>query len=180
MNTKHTAISVREMVHAALFAAVLCATAPFSITIGPIPLTFATLVIYIAAGSLSWKCSAMSVVLYVALGAVGLPVFSHFEGGFHKIAGVTGGYIIGYIPCAIALGIIIDMFGDARWIYTIGMVFGTALLYACGTAWFMIQTGSSLAVSLILCVKPFLIGDAIKIMLACIITPKLRAALLRL
>ena len=163
----------------ALFTAGLCAIAPFSIAVGPIPLTFATLMIYLTAGTLQWKYSLLSVVLYVTLGAIGMPVFTNFEGGFHKIAGITGGFIIGYIPCAFAMGIFVEMFGKKFWSYILGMVIGTALLYTCGTAWFIIRTGNPIALSLGLCVTPFLIGDSIKIILASIIAPQLQNALAR-
>jgi len=179
MNATRNRISTRDMVFTALFAAVLCAIAPFSIPIGPIPLSFATLVIYLAAGALDWRYGTLAVILYVMLGAVGAPVFSNFEGGFHKVVGVTGGFIIGYIPCAIATGLISYIFRHKLWAYIIGMVTGTFLLYTCGTAWFMLQTGSSLAVSLALCVTPFLPGDAIKIVIACVIVTQLRRALRR-
>ena len=165
------------MVMAALFAAVLCAAAPFAINIGPIPLSFATLVIYLAAGALDWKLGALSVVLYVMLGAVGIPVFSNFQGGLHRIVGVTGGFIIGYIPCALATGFVIKILRRKIWAYPLGMAIGTFLLYTCGTAWFMLQTGNPLAASLAVCVTPFLPGDAIKIVLACVIAPQLRRAL---
>jgi len=167
------------MVLTALFAAVLCAAAPFSIEIGPIPLTLATLVIYLAAGILGWKRGVIAVLIYVALGAIGLPVFSRFEGGFHKVAGVTGGFIIGYIPCALAAGFFVDIFRGKIWSFVLGMVIGTVLLYTCGTVWFMFQTGSTLVLSLALCVTPFLFGDALKIVLATIIAPQLRKALTR-
>ena len=168
---------VQKMVLTALFAAVLCVVAPFSVAIGPIPLTFATLMIYMAAGTLGWKYGVLSVFLYILLGAVGLPVFSNFRGGFHTIAGVTGGYIIGYIPCALATGLIIEVLQKKLWTYVLGMVIGTVLLYTCGTIWFVHQTGNSITMALALCVIPFLIGDIIKITLACIIVPKLRSTL---
>ena len=179
MNSKNPSIPIRDMVYTALFAAVLCAVAPFSISIGPIPLSFATLVIYLAAGSLNWKYGVLSVVLYVALGAIGIPVFSNFEGGFHKIAGVTGGFIVGYIPLALATGLSAELIKGKRLIFILGMVVGTFLLYTCGVAWFMLQTGASLMAALMACVTPFLIGDTIKIVLACIAAPQLRAALQR-
>jgi biotin transport system substrate-specific component len=179
MKQQEMRISVRDMVYVALFAAVLSAVAPFSIAIGPIPLSFATLIIYIAAGALGWKHGTLAVLIYVALGAIGVPVFSNFEGGFHKIAGVTGGFIIGYIPCALITGLAVDSFGKKLWTYAAGMVIGTVLLYTCGTAWFMAQTGSPLAVALALCVTPFLIGDTIKIVVACIAAPQLRNAIER-
>ena len=189
MKERTAFLSVRNMAYVALFTAVLCAAAPFSITIGPIPLSFATLVIYIAAASLGWKRGVLSVALYIALGAVGLPVFSNFEGGFHKIAGYSGGFIIGYIPCALVVGAIIDASGSLPlfpqaperrvFIYAFGMVCGTVLLYLCGTVWFMIVTGSSLPASLLMTAVPFLPGDAAKIVFACIISPRLRSLLKR-
>ena len=180
MRKNNMVFSIRDMAFTALFAAVLCAVAPFSVAIGPIPLSFATLVIYLAAGTLGWKYGVLSVALYIALGAVGLPVFSSFSGGFHKIAGVTGGFIIGYIPLALAAGIFAEFPKKTRLLYTLGMVIGTILLYTCGIAWFILQTGSSLGAALLACVTPFLIGDAIKIIIACIVAPQLRGALQRL
>ena len=170
--------SVRDMVLSALFAAVLCAAAPFSIAIGPVPLSLATLVIYIAAGSLGWKYGTVSVVLYIVLGAAGLPVFSGFEGGFHKIAGVTGGFIVGYIPLALAAGLAFTI-SDKRIIFAVGMAAGTVLLYTCGTVWFILMTNNTLPASLVMTVLPFVPGDIAKIIAACVIVPKLRAALKR-
>ena len=169
--------SVRAMAFTAVFAAILCVAAPFSIFIGPVPLSLATLAIYLAAGALDWKSGAASVVLYVLLGMVGLPVFSGFEGGFHKIAGVTGGFIIGYIACALGTGLVIELFRRKFWAYALGMVIGTVLLYTCGTAWFIFQTGLKFPASLTLCVTPFLPGDIAKIIVACIAAPRLRKAL---
>ena len=177
MKSKSLTIPVRDMVFAALFAAVLCAVAPFSIAIGPVPMSFATLVIYLAAGALDWKLGVISTLLYVIIGAVGVPVFSNFEGGFHKVVGVTGGFIIGYIPCALATGLIFEAFRKRLPGYVLGMIIGTILLYSCGAAWFMLQTSSPLPVALALCVTPFIPVDAVKIALACIITPQLRKAL---
>ena len=177
MNRKNKAIPIRDMVYTALFTAVLCAIAPFSIAVGPIPLSLATLVIYIAAGTLGWKYGTLAVMLYILLGAAGLPVFTGFQGGFHKIAGVTGGYIIGYIPCALATGFFAEASGNKLRLYASGMVIGTVILYTGGTAWFMFQTGNTPGASLALCVVPFLPGDAIKIAISCIATPQLRNAI---
>jgi len=180
MKAKKTMLSVRDMVYTALFTAVICVVAPFSVAIGPIPLTFTTLVVYHAAVTLGWKYGALSVALYVMLGAVGLPVFTNFEGGFNKIAGVTGGYIIGYIPCALVTGFIVDLLKGKRWAYPLGMVIGTLILYTGGTVWFMLQTNNSLVVSLTLCVTPFLIGDTVKIIVTSISAPRLREELSKL
>ena len=170
--------SIRSMVFTALFAAVICVLAPFSITVGPVPLTFATLAIYLASATLGWKSGTVAVLVYLALGAVGLPVFSGFTGGLQKIAGATGGYLVGYLPLALTVGLVVKATKNKIWGYALGMVIGTVLLYTCGTVWFMYIMESSLASALALCVVPFLIGDAIKIIIVCIVAPPLRAAVM--
>ena len=175
---KVKSLSIRDMAFTAVFAAVLCAVAPFSIFIGPIPLSFATFIIYLAAGTLELKSGVIAVLLYISLGAIGLPVFTGFEGGFHKIVGVTGGFIIGYIFCAAMIGGVLKIFGKKLLPYVLGMVMGTLLLYTCGTAWFILQTGSTLKSALLLCAVPFLPGDAAKITASTIIAPQLRGAIL--
>jgi biotin transport system substrate-specific component len=170
-------MKIRNMVFTALFAAVICAVAPFKIPVGAVPITLATFAIYIAASVLNWKYGTLSVLIYILIGLVGLPVFSGFEGGLQKLAGPTGGFLIGYIPCALIIGLIVDRFEIKVWVYPAAMVLGTAVLYAFGTAWFMISLNYTLAAALMACVVPFLIGDAVKIVLASVISPMLRKAL---
>ena len=161
----------------ALFAAILAVVAPFSVDIGPVPLTFATLVIYLAAIVLGAKLGIAAVVIYILLGGFGLPVFSRFQGGFHVIAGVTGGFIVGYIPLAFSVGIFADKFEGKIVAYALGIVIGTLLLYTVGVMWFMYLTGNTFVLALAICVIPFLPGDAAKAIAACTIAPKLRKAL---
>ncbi|MEL4105716.1 biotin transporter BioY [Oscillospiraceae bacterium WX1] len=170
-------MSIRNMVFTALIAALICVASPFVIPIGPIPLSLATLAIYLAASVLNWKYGTLAVIVYILIGAVGLPVFSGFTGGVQKLVGVTGGFIIGYIPCALVIGLLVDKFELKKWKYPVAMVLGTIVLYACGTAWFIHVTGAPFQKALTLCVLPFLIGDAIKIALASLIAPVLRKTL---
>ncbi len=159
-------LSTRSMVFTALFAALICVAAPFSIQVGPIPITLATFAVYLTGTVLGTKRGAVAVILYILLGAVGLPVFSNFNGGFGALLGPTGGYIIGYIPLVIITGVFAEMKSDKipRAVLTvIGMILATAALYTFGTAWFMILTKKDLASSLTLCALPFIPGDGIKI-----------------
>ena len=172
-------MKLRSMIFAALFAAILCVVAPFTIPIGPIPLSLATFVIYIAAATIDWRFGTLSVVLYVLIGSIGLPVFSGPSGGIQKLVGPTGGFIIGYVLCALIIGLIVDRLEAKKWAYPTAMVLGTAVLYALGTAWFVVLMKVTIAKALMLCVVPFLIGDAIKIILASVISPILRKALKR-
>lgn len=166
-------MKTKDMVLIGIFAAIICVFAPFTIPVGAIPISLATFAIYLAAAMLGAKRGTIAVLVYILIGAVGIPVFSGFSGGIGKILGVTGGYIVGYIPCAFASGILIDKFKSRKLIYPIALLIGTIILYSFGTAWFMIQSGNSLAQALAVCVIPFLLGDALKIAAASIIAVKL-------
>lgn len=162
-------LSTRSMVFTALFAAIICVAAPYSIQVGPIPITLATFAVYLAGAVLGAKRGAVTVVLYIMLGTVGLPVFSNFNAGFSALLGPTGGYIIGYIPLVIITGLFTEMKTNkiprAVWA-VIGMILATAALYTFGTAWYMILTNNDLLTSLRRCALPFIPGDGIKI--ACV------------
>ncbi len=168
-------MKTRDMVLVGVFAAIICIFSPFSVPVGPIPISLASFAVYIAAAVLGAKRGTMAVCIYVLIGAFGLPVFSGFTGGFARVAGVTGGYIIGYIFCAFAAGIIIDKFKSEKFVYPLALSIGTIVLYVFGTAWFMANTGNGLMESLMMCVIPFLIGDAVKIVAASAIAYKLKA-----
>ena len=155
----------------AVMTAVLCITAPFSIPVGPVPISLATLIIMLTVYILGWKYGTLSVLLYLLLGAAGLPVFSGFSGGFVKLAGPTGGYLVGYLLLALIAGLFFlpahkfQKLIVTRLIQAAGMLLGTAALYALGTAWFCIVTGSELSYALSLCVLPFIPGDLIKMII---------------
>ena len=169
---------LKDMTVTALFSALICVAAPWTVPVGPIPITLATFVIYLSAAVLGAKKGALAVLVYVLLGTVGLPVFTNFEGGLHKLIGATGGYIAGYIPLAVIAGLAADRF-EKLWSYVAGMVLGTVALYSLGTAWFMFMTKASLSYSLAVCAVPFLPGDAIKIACASVLATRLRPLLKR-
>lgn len=167
-------MKTRDIVLIGVFAAMICVFAPFSVPVGPIPVSLASFAVYIAS-ALGAKKGCAAVGIYILIGALGLPVFSGFSGGISKIAGLTGGYIIGYMFCALLSGIIIERAGNKKSAYPVAFIIGTAALYAFGTAWFMIQSGNGLYESLLACVIPFLIGDAVKIVAASVIVYRMRS-----
>jgi biotin transport system substrate-specific component len=170
-------MTTKKMVFTALFAALICVMALFNIPIGPVPISLATFAIYIAASVIDWKHGTLAVLVYIAIGLIGVPVFSGITGGIQKLVGPTGGFLVGYIVCALVTGLIVDKYEEKKWIYPVAMVAGTALLYACGTAWYMVSLKQTLAAALMTCVVPFLIGDAVKIVLASVISPRIRKLL---
>ena len=139
MNQEFTASARRgktyRMAMTALMAAVTCVIAPMAIPIGPVPISFTNLAIYLSLYLLGWKWGSVSYLVYVLIGAVGVPVFSGFTGGLGKLAGATGGYIVGFLPMAVIAGLVIDRYQN-RGIQMAGMLVGTAVCYAFGTVWF--------------------------------------------
>lgn len=175
-------MKTKDMTIVAVMAALLCVVGPLTIAIGPIPLSLATFAIYLAGAVLGAKQGALAVALYLLLGLVGIPVFSGFTGGFQKLIGVTGGYLVGYLPCALLTGLAVPPDRPEtgpRWRLPAFMVLGTAALYLTGTAWFMLQTHNGLMASLGMCVFPFLPGDAVKIAAATLLAEPLRKAVYR-
>ena len=174
MNEKKI-FDLKSMVLMALFAALTCVLAPFSISIGPVPISLTNLVIYFSLYVLGWQRATITYLVYLLLGLVGLPVFSGFEGGVGKLAGPTGGYLTGFIFMAIISGLFVKMKEDEvilnRVLGIAGMILGTLVVYAFGTAWYCYSTGTGLSAALALCVIPFIPGDLVKIIVAAVVAP---------
>ena len=160
---------IRTLVYIALIAAIICVTAPWAIPnpISPsIPFTLAIFVIALFSLIFGAKVSVPATALYIVLGALGVPVFSGFAGGFAKLAGPTGGYIVGFIGLAFLAGLTAYPKFSAMWKKIPLLIAGLAVAYAFGTVWFMISTGTGLIPSLMLCVVPYIPFDLAKRALA--------------
>lgn len=168
-----------QMTTWALMAAVMCVLSPLTLPIGPIPVSLATFVLYLSVFLLGTKGAAISCVIYLLLGAMGMPVFSGFQGGLAKLAGPTGGYLVGYIFIPLIGGLIMEKAERKPVITAIGFVAATAVLYLLGTAWFMVQTGSTLSHALAVCVVPFIPVDCGKIVVAVLFGTLIRNALIK-
>ena len=156
-------MKIKKMTFCAVLTALICILAPVSFPAGPIPISLATFAVMLVAAVADFKISVTAVCLYILLGAFGLPVFSGFAGGFQKLIGVTGGYIIGYIPCAVIIALLIGKFENKKFVYPLSMVLGVAVCYAAGTAWYVFQTKTAVAAAFATCVIPFIPADCIKI-----------------
>ena len=171
-------MKTKDMTLTAVAAALICVAGPMVIPVGPVPLSLATFAVYLAGAVTGKKYGTTAVGLYLLIGIIGVPVFSGFSGGFQKLAGVTGGYLAGYLPCVFLAGLGAERAEKEgrKWILPAMMILGTAILYVIGTAWFMIQTGNALGAALGLCVLPFLPGDAAKIAAAAVLAAPVRKA----
>lgn len=156
-----------------MIAAVYCILAPMAIPIGAVPISLMTLIVYVSLYLLGWRMAAISYMVYLFIGLVGLPVFAGYAGGIGKLLGPTGGYLIGVIPMAVIAGLLVDRF-SSRIVQFGGLILGTLIMYALGTAWFCIVMDSVFAAALGICVFPFIPGDIIKIIIAVIAGPILK------
>ena len=159
-------LTTKDMTETAVMAALLCVLGPFSIPLGPVPLSLATLGVMLSVYILGTIKGTTACLIYLVMGAIGLPVFSGFSGGFAKIAGPTGGYLIGYIFLALIAGCFIQRFNDKIWMQFLGMCLGTIVLYAIGTAWLARITGITFSEALAAGVVPFVAGDLVKIVVS--------------
>lgn len=165
---------IKCIVIIALMTAILCVISPFSIVlpVSVVPVSLATFGIYLIVYVMGLKIGLASVILYVLLGFVGLPVFTGFSGGVVKVLGPTGGYIIGYIFLALIEGIFVDRFSE-MWIKVLGMVLGTIVLYLFGTLWLSYQSNMTFLEAICVGVLPFILGDVFKIIIAVLLGGKI-------
>ena len=176
---KKEKLSTSTLTLVALMTAVICMAAPFTIPIGPIPISLATLVLYFAAYVLGWKKGCLACLLYLLIGFVGIPVFSGFSGGVGKLFGPTGGYLIGYILFVWITGWFAEKFSGKKMFYLLGMICGTGACYAVGTVWFIYVTSSSISAAFTACILPFIPADLIKMGVAAVVAPSVRGRLVK-
>lgn len=154
-----------------LMTAVLCILGPLSLVIpfSPVPISLTNLAICLTVVLLGMKRGTLVTMGYLFIGFMGVPVFSAFTGGFGKLIGPTGGYLIGFVFLALIAGYLVDRHpGKAGWA-ALGMALGTIVLYALGTVWLAYVAGMTFSQALFAGVVPFVIGDAIKIALAILV-----------
>lgn len=169
-NKKNTLL---DIVFIAMFIAIITVCSQISIPMGQIPFTLQTLGVFIAASMLGTKRGLLSVIVYILMGIVGLPVFAGFSGGVGVLFGPTGGYIFGFIFTALIVGIMSDKLGKKFWVLIVSMISGLAVCYLFGTVWFMAVTKTDFLAALMLCVVPYLIADGLKIAVASILVNRL-------
>lgn len=154
-----------------LMAAVTCILGPLSIVIpiSPVPISFTNLAIYFTVILLGGKKGTICYLVYLLIGFVGVPVFSGFTSGPAKLLGPTGGYLIGFIFMAMISGFFVDKFSGKIYMYVLGMMLGTIVTYALGTAWLAYQANMTFEQALFAGVIPYIIGDIAKIIIATIL-----------
>jgi len=145
---------------------------------GVVPFTLQTFAVFTVLSLLGGKRGLISILVYLALGAVGIPVFSGFSSGIGYMLGNTGGYLLGFILIALSDLLFVRLFGKTRIVEAVALLIGLLGCYAFGSVWFMtVYTSSSGGVALwtVLswCVFPFILPDLAKLTLALILSGRL-------
>jgi biotin transport system substrate-specific component len=160
----------RTIAYSAAFIGLISLGAWVSIPFFPVPLTLQTLFVLLT-GAVMKRYAVIPVLLYVLLGALGLPVFHTGVAGFGILLGPTGGYLIGFVFAALLVGLAYE---QAPVIIRItGLVAGTGIIYICGVAWLMYSLATGFIPAVISGVLPFIPGDVIKIYAAYMIAKRL-------
>lgn len=173
MNTA-SANRVRRLVLCALFAALTAVCSQIAVPMPwGVPINLAIFAVCMAGSMLGPIWGTASLAVYVALAAIGVPVLAGFQGGPAAIFGKTGGYAVGYILAALLTGLLVKALGRRFGSLLLAMVVGCLACYALGTLWFVFLTHSPLLTALSLCLLPYLPADAVKIVLAALLTIQL-------
>lgn len=169
-------MKIKNMALCGMFSALLALCAWIYLPVGDVAITLQTFGVFLCLGVLGGKRGSVSVFVYLALGAVGLPVFSGFRGGMGILLGTTGGYLTGFLICALTYWLLTSLFPK----YPLpAMAAGQILCYCFGSTWYYIvytESGSAATLGFILlkCVLPYLLPDACKILLAHRLSQKLK------
>ena len=170
-------LKTKGMILCALFAALtgvgglIAIPLPFT----PVPITLQTFFTFLSGAILGKYLGALSQLIYILLGVVGLPVFAKGSSGIGAILGPTGGYLLGFIPAAFLIGWILERREKAPFgLVFLAMVVGLLGIYIPGVGWLMWVTRLSLVKSLLLGALPFLPGDAVKIVVGALIVKKVQ------
>jgi biotin transport system substrate-specific component len=171
---------VRDVVAVVGFAFFTAAAAQVSFSLGftPVPLTGQTFAVLLAGGALGSQRGAASQLLYVAMGAIGLPFYSAGQGGWDVATGSTAGYLVGFIVAAYFVGWLAEHGQDRQLATSISaFVAGSVIIYTLGAGWLAYDLNIPLTAdigepsAIAYGVAPFVVGDILKALLAGALLP---------
>jgi biotin transport system substrate-specific component len=145
----------------------ICARVAFQLPGNPVPYTLETFGVLLSAGALGFRRGLAATLLYVAIGAAGLPVFAGGSHGVDYLAGAWGGFVLGYVLAAAIVGRLAELGWDRTIFGAIGaMLFGSLAIYAVGVPWLAaVAHGGDLALAFDTGMRPFLLWDGVKLAL---------------
>ena len=165
---------LRHLALIAIGAVLIFATAKVSIPVAgsPVPITGQTFGVLLVGGALGFRRGLASIGLYVLIGLIGLPFFAEGKGGVQVLQGTNGGYIVGFIVAGALVGRLAELGWDRRIVGALGaMAIGNVVIYLLGVPWLMVVAHMDLSTGIAKGLWPFLLGDAIKQILAALAFP---------
>jgi biotin transport system substrate-specific component len=171
-----SARSIALPVLACLFAALIAVGATIAIPLlwTPVPIVLQNFFIMLAALLLGPRWGLVSTLLYLLLGALGLPVLAGGTGGLAHFFGPSGGYLVGYLPGVLAMGWLARIGTPRWWKHALAASLGMAVVYALGVARLKMVLDVSWTRALVAGVVPFVPGDLVKIAMAVALALRLR------
>ena len=174
-------VKVLDLVYISIGAALIAICSWISIPTA-VPFTLQTFAVFFVLLLLGGERGTIATLIYILLGAVGVPVFAGFSGGIGVLLGSTGGYIIGFLFMGLIYIVLTRVFGKSLVVKIIALVLGLAVCYAFGTVWFMYvytrNTGDvGIMAVLSWCVFPFILPDLLKMALAFVIAKRVEPAI---
>ena len=171
-------MSARSIARCGVCVALLAVSAWITVPVGPVPFTMQTFVLALLPQIMPTRDAFFTVVVYLLLGGVGVPVFSSFQGGFGVLFGPTGGYLLGFAVGMPIAGLIAHAEALPRRVR--GIAAGLALLavsYVLGTIQLMNVSALGVEAALALAVVPFVIPDVVKIVMSVPVAESVNRAL---
>ena len=169
-------LSVRRMAQIAVFAAVTAVLSQLSIPMpSGVPITLQTLAVALTGFVLGPALGAAAIGVYLLLGAVGLPVFAQFSGGFGTLIGMTGGFLWGFVPFAALCGLGVRQ--KSLPLAAALSLAGLAVCHLLGSAQFSLVTGTGFGASFLLVSAPYLVKDVASVAAAWLLALAINRAL---
>ena len=166
---------LKQKVFAAMFGALTAIGAYITIPLQPVPITLQDFFTFLAATLLGGYAGALSQVIYILLGIIGLPVFAGGKAGIGVLLGPTGGFLIGFVIGAFVMGKIVEMRKEPGWAWiTMASLIGLLIIYTLGAIQLSILAKISLEKALLVGVLPFIPGDLCKLVLATVVYQKMK------
>lgn len=174
---KTSKLNIQSICYIAIFTAVIAIMAQISIPMPMgVPMTMQTFAIILAAVVLGAKHSAIATLVYLLLGAVGVPVFTGFTGGFGSLVGPTGGFLISFPLMAFLIGYGVEH-RQKKGVFTFFLILGTLANYAVGVLMFCLMMSSTVMAAMTACVIPFIPTAVIKAVLTSVLGLQIRSRL---
>ncbi len=174
---------IKNLTLCAFCTAIIC-LCTFITVPSAIPFTMQTFGIYFALSFLGGRRGLVCILAYIALGAAGLPIFTGFRGGIGVLFQTTGGYIVGFIFVALSYLAFTELISKKPWVKVMSLTAGTLIMYIFGTVWYVILSVKSgapvgIGAAFAVCVLPFIIPDAVKMLLALTLSGRISKAVLK-